>query len=288
MSLEKLTIGMAVYEDFDGVYFTTQALRYYHQDVDRKRIEFLVVDNCPDGKHSKEIKEFIKGIDGRYVEAGHITGNSVKDLIFKEANTELVLCIDSHILIEPGGLAALLDFYDNNPDSKDLIQGPLLYDQIYNNNIYTHFKPSWGSGMFGQWDTDDRAKDKGAPAFEIQAQGCGLMSCRKDAWPGFNDRFYGFMVEEYYIHQKFRNAGHKCLCLPALRWIHRFGRPNGTKYRNVWEDRLRNYLIGWREVGLDIRPIADHFTELIGKDKVKEVVEKLIEEERNNHAVECV
>lgn len=271
---------MAVYEDYDGVFFTIQALRYYHQDVNRERIKFLVVDNSPDSKHSPLIKEFVeKTVKGKYIAAGEAQGNAaVKGLVFEHADTELVMCIDSHVLLEPGGLRALIDYYDNNPDSLDLIQGPLLYDDIYSNQIFSHFKPEWGSGMYGRWDIDERAKDRFAPPFEIDAQGCGLLSCRKAAWPGFNSRFIGFAVEEYYIHQKFRNAGRKCLCLPALRWIHRFGRPEGPKYRNIWEERLRNYLIGWREVGLPLEGIIDHFTEILGEEKVRGVLLSMVKE----------
>jgi hypothetical protein len=273
---------MAVYEDYDGVFFTTQALRYYHQDVNRERIKFLVVDNSPESIHSPHIKEFVEDtVKGKYIAAGDAKGNAAaKDLVFKHAETELVLCIDSHVLIEPGGIRALIAYYDNNPESHDLIQGPLLYDDIYSNNVFSHFRPEWGSGMYGKWEADDRAKNKNAPAFEIEAQGCGLMSCRKDAWPGFNSRFKGFAVEEYYIHQKFRNAGHKCVCLPALRWIHRFTRPDGPKYRNVWEERLRNYIIGWREVGLPLKEIVEHFNGILGEEKVKNVLVNLIQEMR--------
>ena len=41
-----LTIGMATYNDFNGVYFTLQALRLYQ---DLRDTELLVVDNygCP-------------------------------------------------------------------------------------------------------------------------------------------------------------------------------------------------------------------------------------------------
>ncbi len=38
----ELTVGMATYRDFDGVYFTIQALRLYH---DMEGVEILVVDN---------------------------------------------------------------------------------------------------------------------------------------------------------------------------------------------------------------------------------------------------
>ena len=81
-------------------------------------------------------------------------------------------------------------------------------------------------------------------------QGMGLFACRKDAWPGFNPLFRGFGAEEGYIHEKVRQGGGRTLCLPFLRWMHRFNRPLGAPYPNIWEDRIRNYYIGWRELGL--------------------------------------
>lgn len=276
---ESLTIGMAVYEDYDGVYFTIQSLRYYHQDADFSRIKFLVVDNCPDGKHSRAIKDLLEKpmSNGKYVCTDKIKGTAVRDFIFEEAETELVLCMDSHVLVEPGAIKALLQYYDDNPLSNDLLQGPLLYDDLH--HISTHFKPEWRSGMYGTWSTDPRAEDKNAEPFDIPAQGLGLFSCRKQAWLGFNRRFSGFGGEEFYIHEKFRQAGRRALCLPFLRWMHRFDRPNGTQYRNVWEDRIRNYIIGWRELGLPIHDIIEHFSSIIGEDKVLNVLKAVAAEE---------
>lgn len=271
-SPEKLTIGMAVYEDFDGVYFTLQALRYYHQDADAARIKYLVLDNCPGGVHSPHIKRFVEESvwNGKYIATDKIKGTAVRDYLFEEADTELVMCMDSHVLVEPGGIRALLDYYDAHPESDDLIQGPLVYDDIY--NMATHFDPRWSEGMFGVWAHDPRAGDKYGEPFDIPVQGLGLFSCRKRAWPGFNRAFRGFGGEEFYIHEKFRQAGRRTLCLPALRWIHRFIRPTGTKYSNVWEDRIRNYILGWREIGRPIDDIIEHFSTIIGNDKVMAVV----------------
>lgn len=268
----RLTIGMAVYEDFDGVYFTLQALRYYHQDVDPSRIEYIVIDNCPNGTHAPHIKNFVEQYvkNGRYIPNDDVKGTAVRDFIFDEARTELVLCLDSHVLVEPGAIRALLQYYEDHPDSDDLIQGPLVLDDIY--NMYTHFDPRWQGGMFGVWAADPRANNKNGEAFDIPAQGLGLFSCRKSAWLGFNRKFSGFGGEEFYIHEKFRQAGRRALCLPALRWIHRFVRPTGTPYRNVWEDRIRNYIIGWKEIGRPIDDIVEHFSDIIGKDKVLAVV----------------
>ena len=38
----ELTIGMATYQDFDGVYFSVQDLRLHH---DMENVEILIVDN---------------------------------------------------------------------------------------------------------------------------------------------------------------------------------------------------------------------------------------------------
>lgn len=269
----KLTIGMAVYEDFDGVYFTIQALRYYHQET-WGDVEYLVLDNCPNGKHSKAIKEFVENsAKGRYIPNDSLKGTAVRDFIFEEARTDYVLCLDSHVLVEPGGIKALLDYYAAHPDTDDLIQGPLVADDIY--SLFACFDMTWRDGMFGTWQIDRRAADKYGPAFDIPSQGLGLFSCRKAAWPGFNRNFRGFGGEEFYIHEKFRKLGRRTLCLPALRWIHRFQRPNGTIYKVSWEDRIRNYMIGWQELGRPVDDIVEHFRALLGAETADKIIKTL-------------
>ena len=85
-------------------------------------------------------------------------------------------------------------------------------------------------------------------------QGLGVFSCRKDAWLDFNPRFRGFGGEEGYIHEKFRQSGQRCLCLPSLRWLHRFGRPNGVPYPLTVDDKLRNYLLDTRSLAWTLYP----------------------------------
>jgi hypothetical protein len=55
-----LTIEMAAYNDFDGVYFTVQALRLYH-DLDD--VELLVVDNYGLPRSSRQPR-FVAGAAG--------------------------------------------------------------------------------------------------------------------------------------------------------------------------------------------------------------------------------
>jgi hypothetical protein len=54
--------------------------------------------------------------------------------------------------------------------------------------------------------------------------------------------------------------------------MHRFGRPMGARYRNEWEDRIRNYLIVARELGRDTSKMIEHFREYVGADATDRMV----------------
>jgi D-alanine-D-alanine ligase-like ATP-grasp enzyme len=266
----QLTIGMATYKDFDGVYFTLQALRLYH---DVEEVEFLVVDNfgCDD------TRRFVTSIGGRYVRATDLVGTAAaKNVVFQEARGEAVLCCDSHVLFAPGAIARLKDYHRTHPDSRDLFQGPLVYDDLV--TISTHFDPVWRGQMWGVWATDPRGADPNAEPFEIPIQGMGVFSCRTAAWPGFNPAFRGFGGEEGYIHEKVRQAGGRCLCLPWLRWSHRFGRPAGVPYPLTLQDKIRNYLIGFLELGLDLDPIFEHFAEYTTPEQLEALYQEALHE----------
>jgi len=259
-----LTIGMATYNDFDGVYFTIQALQLYQDLADT---ELLVIDNfgCDDTRNLVE-----SWVKGRYIRARDVTGTAApRDRVFREAAGDAVLCCDSHVLFAPGVIARLKAYYRDHPACADLLQGPLVYDDA--KSISTHFDPVWRAHMWGPWGTDPRGVDPEGEPFEIPMQGLGAFSCRKSVWPGFNPAFRGFGGEEGYIHEKFRQQGGRTLCLPWLRWMHRFGRPRGVPYPLTIEDKLRNYVIGHMELGLDILPALEHFAESISNERVLKV-----------------
>lgn len=260
----RLCIAMATYDDFDGVYFTIQSIRLYHPEV-LDEATFLVVDNHPEGAAAADLKHFCEWIsEARYVPFNGYRSTAVRDLVFREADADIVLCLDSHVLVRPGGIKALLDYFDEHPGSKDLIHGPLLDDSL-TTVIGTHFSAKWGAGMYGQWDTDEAAIAAGQP-FEIEMQGLGLFACRREAWPGLNPRFRGFGGEEGYLHEKIRQGGGRALSLPALGWVHRFGRPRGIPYAPTWDDRVRNYYLGWGEIGWDPSAMEEHFRDLLGTE----------------------
>jgi glycosyltransferase involved in cell wall biosynthesis len=242
---KKLTIGMAVYDDYDGVFFSVQALRLYQLNDIENEVEIVVIDNNPESPQGKATKNFISNyVHGKYVPFIGKKSTSVRNEIFKHATGEYVVCMDSHVMFIPGAIKALMQYYEQNPETKNFIQGPLIYDDL--KNISTHFDPVWRDNMFGIWATDNKYKKE--EPFEIPMMGLGMFSCRKAAWPGFNERFKGFGGEEGYIHEKIRRAGGVCLCMPKLAWNHRFERPNGVPYPNLIEDRVWNYFVGWMEI----------------------------------------
>ena len=154
---------------------------------------------------------------------------------------------------------------------------PMLYDNV--KSLSTHMNPEWYLGMYGAWGTDARGENIDAEPFEIPMQGLGLFACRKDAWLGFNPRFRGFGGEEGYIHEKFRQRGNRTLCLPFLRWLHRFQRPLKVPYNIKWEDRIYNYLVGFDELNLDnTKELEQHFVEIIGEKPTQEIITQVQQE----------
>ncbi len=268
MENRRLCVAMATYDDFDGVYFTVQSIRLYHPEV-VDQIEFIVLDNNPLGKSGEAVREFVASVPNlRYIPEVRFVGTAVRGRLFELALAPWVLCLDCHVMLVPGALEKLLGYIEAHPDSPDLLQGPLQYDSL--DQVSTHMDAEWGAGMYGRWAYDERGADADAPPFEISLQGLGLFACRRQAWPEFNPEFRGFGGEEGYIHEKFRQSGARTLCLPFLRWLHRFGRPAGVPYSIRWKDRVMNYLVGFDELGMDTEPVLTHFRELLTPDQVSE------------------
>lgn len=274
--MRKLTIGMATYDDYDGVYFSIQSIRMFHPEI-LPEIEFVIIDNNPTGGHSKSIRNLMNWINEpvQYLPFTKYQSTSIKNKIFDLADTPYVLCMDCHVMFEPGSLKKLIDFFDSGKDQNNLLQGPLVYDDL--KNISTHFDLNvWRSYMWGTWATDPRGLDESLESFEIPAQGLGAFACRKNAWLRFNPHFKGFGGEEGYIHEKYRQHGKTTLCLPFLRWLHRFDRPLGVPYPNVLRDRFRNYYIGHLELGLDLKNLLSHFSEFNKPEILTEIENEIL------------
>ena len=268
---------MATYDDYDGVYFSIQSLRMYHPICNTKEVEILLIDNNPDSSHGKTNEKFMRWLDnGTYVPYTVKTGTSVRNEIFRRAKGKYTVSMDSHVMLFPGAIDSLLNYYKDKPNCKDIVQGPLVYDHLNHGAASTHFQPGWGSGMYGKWATDRENLKKGEP-FEIPMQGLGLFSCETKNWVKFNAKFRGFGAEEGYIHEKFRQFGGRAICLPKLEWVHRFDRPNGVKYPLILEDRIWNYFVGWLELTQDpdhemITGCYEHFKNKIPQGSIEQIL----------------
>lgn len=240
---------MSTYDDYDGVFFSIQALRMYHELCRTNYVEFIILDNNAKSVYGQECKKFASGQPSvKYIEHNETPSSFNKYKIVDHATGKYVLIIDCHVLIQSGGIDSLISYFNSNPNCKNLIQGPLWYDDL--NNVSTHFDQRWSGDMYGVWSTDYESYNKNEP-FEITMQGMGLCAFEKSAWMGINQSFKGFGGEEGYIAEKFRRNGGKNICLPSLKWNHRFGRPSGVKYPLILEDRIWNYFIGWLEITKD-------------------------------------
>lgn len=288
-----LTIGMAVCDDYDGWYFTLQNILVNHAEV-LDRLEFITVDQRPDGPEGTEIRRKIRGVDqhgairatdgtgwiprAKYFAMPEPAGTSApRARIFAESTTDAVLVLDCHVLIQKGALAALLDWFDRNPDSRDLIHGPMLDDNPQLIHA-THMFPEWGSDlMFGTWRMDRTFAEPGEPR-EIPMHGLGLFACRRDAWPGFPPHLKGFGGEEGNIHEAIRQGGGRVLCHPGVRWLHRFDRPRFAgrpPYPCHLEDKFWNYLIWARWLGKPTADIVERFQPRLGRENTAAILAEL-------------
>lgn len=268
-----ITIGLPCYDNPTEVWFTVQALRMYH---DLSDCEILIVDNFG----TKDTRRLAKKGHGiRYKKFTEVVGTAVpRNKVFEWAQGDFVLCLDSHVLLWPGAITQLKEWLTANwDDARNLIHGPIVMSNLV--SCYLHYEPQWRAQMWGIWPkTTTNINRIGDSPWEITMHGCGLMGCRKDSWLGFNPRCRGFAGVEGVIHEKYRRAGRKVLCLPFLKWVHHFN-PHGRTYPNNLEDRIRNFIIGFDEVGMDKAPLYEHF----GYNVVESINKRLQDENNRVH-----
>lgn len=259
----KLTIGMSTYNDKEGVFFTIQSLRLYHN---LKDCEILIIDNKGDPALETWVNNWgHKQI--RYVKYIDSTGmGQPRNMVFKEAKGEYVLCLDSHVLLYPGALKNILHYMKNG----DLIQGPMLADCC--TVAITHMIPSWRANTWGIWAKAIPLDKLPKKPFPIPMHGLGLFGCKKDAWLGFysDPKSEGCMADEGYIHEKYYQAGKNVLCIPWLLWVHYF-RPGSPSYPISLLARIKRYLAEFNELNIDITPIIEHYGSNIVSKIAKEI-----------------
>jgi len=248
---------MPSYGNPEQVWFTLLALRMY-QDVEG--CEILVVDN----QGNDDTKKACCDQRVRYeVFTGTPGTGPVRNKAFELATKPFVLVMDSHVFLYPEAIAKLKAWLDKNWDeAANLIHGPLVLPGLC--NAYTHYENQWRNKTWGIWCSPVQHEDLPKDPFEIQMMGLGVFGCRKDSWLGFHKDCKGYGGVEGVIHEKYRHYGKKSLSLPFLKWVHKFR--CDVHYPLTIEDRIRNFLLGFSEIGLDPSPIYDHYgKDLVGK-----------------------
>lgn len=203
MSRPSLSIVIPVYDDHEGLLFTCESLALYQ---DLAECELLVVDNHPDSDDGKATRGLVEGwlkhlpgVQVRYLAVPTPIGPGCsKDRAVQEAAGQAVLCLDSHVLLAPGSIARLREFYATHPGTQDLFTGPLLSNRL--DVIATHFADVWRGEMWGVWaqawscscgwDFDCREVDGRAVAHDLVKQsavdGCPKCGLRLEGIPWAN------------------------------------------------------------------------------------------------------
>jgi len=263
-----LTIGMATFDDYWGVWATCQALHNARIEAGLlNEIELIVVDNNPDGSHGKPTKGQVNSYpNARYIEFTDHQGTSgPRNKVFEVASGRGVVVIDPHVLfVRPvETLRKLVEFWSQPTAPADLYHGPCLYDWLVDPKgrpsiLGTHWEPRWGSdGMFGKWATAEpythsphAINDPDATPIEVPLNACGLFMSARDSWLGFHPEQRGFGAEEGTIHHKYRHHGRTTFVLPWLQWVHRWGKVERVAYGGMeWTRRCKNYLLSTRDFG---------------------------------------
>lgn len=269
----KLTIGMATYQNSNGVITTIQNIRLNNLKL-LNRLHFVIIDNCPEpyiedtsrgSNHSTELINFITWLgDGHtYIPLDSPRGTAPpRNKVFEVSKDEFTMCVDDHVYFPEGVIQKVFDYLDAHPDSNDLLSGPILKDDL--SVMATRFDEEWRHEMEGIWGYEAKEADPVYGPSEIPAMGLGMFVCRTEAWRkvgGFHPLFRGFGGEEFYIHRRFRQHGYKCLNIPEWKWWHNFHQATGHKYpADVW-NKVRNYVIGHAHTGRPFDKIQEHFVD---------------------------
>lgn len=256
----KLTVCMATFDDYDGVFFTVQSLRMQNMALplaEQWLHEVIVMDNNPTSPHGEALRKFAAEIPHlmRVMPVTDRVGSFIKYDAIKQATGDVVLGLDCHVLLFDGFLPALRRWWADHQEQPHLVSGPVVYHNL--RSFSTHMEPEWRGHDFGTWATNNAGVAAGV-AFEIPMQGMGCWSVWRTAWPGVpRDLFSGFGAEEWYCAELTRQAGGKVFCHPSMRWMHRFSWPKRS-FPLTLEDKVLNYYRGWLSLygSLDAEPMA--------------------------------
>ena len=260
-----LTIGMATYDDPQGVWWTLSSLRLHHLGPVEQRVELLVIDDHP--RENKDLVNACANAGARLVRHSKNLGPAhAKNSIWEHATGTHVLMLDCHVLLGRDSVKYIIDSIQQDKIGKDMWVGPLVNER--GAIIATELLPQLRGDFFGTWHV---AADRPNEVREIIAHGSAYALMQRSCWPGFSQHFRGFAGEEIYIHDQVRRRGGRVLYHPQLSWSHRFCRFAPVPYTLTLNDKARNYLIAAHESGWNIDQFRRYFTRRLPADQMAAV-----------------
>jgi len=242
---KKLTIGMASVDDAMRVRWVVRSLLMFHAEV-MADTEIIIVDNGSDAEQRKHL-DHISGQNPGVVRVVECTQRGTfppKAAVFDHAAGEIVIVIDSHVLIEPGALFRLIQWFADNLDFDGLATAKLLSDG--GEVMATGMKPTWGNA-FGQWSIEPNPSN--LAAIPVEMCGAWFFACRRSAWPSgkIPQGLRGYGGDEW-IGRLFKSLGREVVCLRDVSGWHDFWNrgaaycpPEITEQHRA--DRLRNDML---------------------------------------------
>jgi hypothetical protein len=163
--MTSLTIGTPVYDDYSGLEMTLQDLLLHH---DLSDVELIVVDNHPtqdrddagrmvESKATQKIRQEAEAAGAKYIPMPEPRGTAApRDRIFAEATSDVVIVVDSHVLLAGGALPAVRDYFADAAHAGDILAGPILSRRRIAGKsrlapMATHYADVWRSEMWGIW-----------------------------------------------------------------------------------------------------------------------------------------
>ena len=238
-----ISLVMACFDDPVGVAWTLQTRPVGFSEV-------LVVDNNPDSPLGKKTAEICDKAGVKYIKFPTPKGTSApRDFAIKSAESDWVVCTDSHCMI--GTL----------PDVREL-DTKNIYHPVQVGERGTAIGHSWKDvfrgGMQGVWTGEIQSG-------EIFASGLGCFLVHKAFWLGFHPLATEFGGEECYIHEKYRRSGGKAILLDNWEYWHCYTRIN-TPYPASGYARVRNYVLNFTELGWPLDRLHKYFVQGIPED----------------------
>lgn len=131
-----LSICIPCYGDYKRALMSMMALRLYFKET-RQFTELVLCDNSPDHPDSEyschQVDKLYQSTMCRTTIVKLPSPTSAcmaKGAAIESARGEIILCIDSGVLLNKGSIVELLKFFKNHDDTKDIYTGPLMHSDL--------------------------------------------------------------------------------------------------------------------------------------------------------------